>query len=314
MEKNLFIAIGFSLLLLTGAVLVKGGEQDTFGKNKEGSFYVSEGELSFFQEDSDGDGLKDWEEVLVGSDKNNPDTDGDGVNDYIQFGGDLSLYDGEEITKKYGIEESFFFQSESGNLTEKFAKSLFVSSLNISQGDNFQDEDEIISNLVHQLEKPDIAQYTRDDMTIAHNTTNDELRAFGNILATQLQANPAINVQEVLSLFETLALNSLPEFADKIQEQSVVFDGLAKDILTLSVPSESVGIFLQLVNSYKKTANSLTGMSRVHKDAILGKFSFDEYRNALGEMQQSLASLSLFFKNKGVEFKEHEAGYVWNTQ
>ncbi|GEM_PF-6300824 len=41
----------------------------------------NEDPLSIAQKDTDGDGLKDWEEVIIGTDPKNPDTDGDGIPD-----------------------------------------------------------------------------------------------------------------------------------------------------------------------------------------------------------------------------------------
>jgi len=42
---------------------------------------IQDDSLSIAQKDSDSDGIKDWEEVIIRTDPNNPDTDGDGVLD-----------------------------------------------------------------------------------------------------------------------------------------------------------------------------------------------------------------------------------------
>ena len=46
-------------------------------------------------QDSDNDGLTDGEEDILGTDPNNPDTDGDGIEDGIETGGDASVDPGE---------------------------------------------------------------------------------------------------------------------------------------------------------------------------------------------------------------------------
>lgn len=40
-----------------------------------------ENPLSIAQKDTDGDGIKNWEETIIRTDPNNPDTDGDGISD-----------------------------------------------------------------------------------------------------------------------------------------------------------------------------------------------------------------------------------------
>lgn len=50
-------------------------------KEIAGSLKLREEQIKQLNQDSDGDGLKNWEEAIFGTDSNNPDTDGDGTKD-----------------------------------------------------------------------------------------------------------------------------------------------------------------------------------------------------------------------------------------
>ncbi|SEP85694.1 conserved hypothetical protein [Lachnospiraceae bacterium RM5] len=65
------------------------------GWNKKGSLGKYEGSISYYR-DSDGDGLSDYREAILGTDKNKRDTDEDGLSDYdelVYVGSDPLVYD-----------------------------------------------------------------------------------------------------------------------------------------------------------------------------------------------------------------------------
>lgn len=87
-NKNKPLLIGFVLLCLLGlssyAIVSKfHTQQNTAQNQKLAPFFAADKEhpLSIAEKDTDGDGIKDWEEIIIGTDPNNPDTDHDGTPD-----------------------------------------------------------------------------------------------------------------------------------------------------------------------------------------------------------------------------------------
>ena len=73
---SVFAAIGIIFIIIN---LIE-GKGEVFQQKSDLLFQkMTLGEI--IDKDSDGDGLKDWEEALWGTDPNNPDTDGDGILD-----------------------------------------------------------------------------------------------------------------------------------------------------------------------------------------------------------------------------------------
>lgn len=87
-NKNNTLLIGIVLLCFFGlaayAVVSKFHGKGKLPQNPQPTpFFLTDKEhpLSIAQKDTDGDGIKDWEEVIIGTDPKNPDTDGDGTPD-----------------------------------------------------------------------------------------------------------------------------------------------------------------------------------------------------------------------------------------
>lgn len=95
MQRHILL-IGILILLVAPAVIFfvfKDQEKEIITKQTVPSETQQEIDPTLI--DTDQDGLKDWEEVLWGTDPQNPDTDGDGVND-----GDFVQNQQQDINKK----------------------------------------------------------------------------------------------------------------------------------------------------------------------------------------------------------------------
>src|SRR5690606_29956249 len=86
-QKSLMLRLSVIMcaVLILGLVVYFNRKDGASERSINNAVSVSEGAESFdptaFELDTDGDGLRDWEESLWGTDLNEPDTDRDGMGD-----------------------------------------------------------------------------------------------------------------------------------------------------------------------------------------------------------------------------------------
>lgn len=124
------------------------------------------------EKDSDGDGLRDWEETLWGLDPNNPDTDGDGETD------------GEKIKK---IQDTLLAQQDAETnktYTDSVAKEVvtLVATLNAQNGFGTENEAVLVNELSNFLKaSPQKKIYTIDTLQ-TNSSTPENIKKYKDAL------------------------------------------------------------------------------------------------------------------------------------
>lgn len=77
----LILLIGTVSFIITSQLTKKTAELANSPSTPLSTVVKKDDPLSIAQKDTDGDGLKDWEEIIIRTDPHNPDTDGDGIPD-----------------------------------------------------------------------------------------------------------------------------------------------------------------------------------------------------------------------------------------
>ncbi len=122
-KAGLFLAIFVVLAIAVGAwwYAYKNPKENPDKKNiVMGALKLREDQLEKLNQDSDADGLKDWEETIFGTDNNNPDTDGDGTKDgdeVIQSRDPLVKGPNDKIAPKEAVSKT-----AQTNITSDFTK------------------------------------------------------------------------------------------------------------------------------------------------------------------------------------------------
>jgi len=142
---------------------------------------------SFTEKDSDGDGLKDWEEELWGTDVNNPDSDGDGTPDgeEISIGRNPTVAGPNDlISENKSNQEILSSNSKDGvelTKTEIFSRK-FISEISNHSGKlDDQAISSISKSLVSTLVNDNKYQtYTISDLNIINASDKNSLKVYGN--------------------------------------------------------------------------------------------------------------------------------------
>ncbi|PCI29806.1 hypothetical protein COB52_02145 [Candidatus Kaiserbacteria bacterium] len=200
--------------------------------------------------DTDNDGVRDWQEILLGTDPNNPDTNGDGISD------------GEEI-EALAIEEV----DESLSATQTLTKQILSSYVHTKQ-QNTYDEDAfgfVIAQAANeQFAIRYIPTYTRNDiLTSKSSSSNTYANEFNSAI------KPVLEVAEYeLATYGRAIEEGIEEDFEKLLEASVVYRDIADTLLEIEVPEDAVIEHLDLVNSFATFSRILSSMSNGDSDPV----------------------------------------------
>ncbi len=288
------ISIGGYLVLESKVVSTQEGNIQTGNNAQETALAMNE--------DSDQDGLEDWQEILFGTDKNNPDTDGDGYLDGEEI---LSHHDPLKPAPNDKVIEGTI--TEKDNLTQYFANQLAkqMNGLNPSP-----DEESLLKisaqDILNNISSEELSELKRiglifipdppqeDNLEIIQTTKQNVLDYLKGI---QVSLSKDKDVCEDLETF-TQALET-SDFS-KINQIAAAYGLHYQDIKNLAVPDEFSSLHLELLNILSLTKTSLENFAQLNEDPVKGYLGLEMYRQAYsllpGFTEKLIDQLALVYK------------------
>ncbi len=290
---------------------VKSAVLSLFSKNKpSSSSLVLDQATSTDQSniDSDGDGLKDWQETLWGTDSHNPDTDGDGTPDGVEVaeGRDPLVKgpnDSLELTRGVASTSLDAFagsaSEDQGNISTQLSQTLFSQFMSVQTNGTLDADSEaqIISNTLASVNPGTIPpKYTISDIKVVpENKTT--LRAYGNAFAQILSDNN-----------DLISGEQSNEAA--IQSYEIMINALSK----LSVPDGLVLNHLKILNDFNVSDQSLQIMVNDQTtDPVKALLAVKTLQTNQADMKQLFTNIQVEMQNNGIIFAKSEIGAIWNN-
>ncbi len=266
------------------------------------------------EKDTDGDGLKDWEEALWKTDPNNPDTDGDGTPD------------GEEVREerdplkpgpndKIKDEVKFPIKTNYENkttMTNAMTEDLFLNYINLKNGSELDSKSKanLINSIANKISKKDnLKIYTSKDLKIIPDSYVN-LKNYGNEIATiflKYTQNPKAdyNVVNILNKIITTKDN---KYYSELEPSILAYKDISKKLLGVSTPKSSAVVHLAMINIYETIATSLEDIVKSPNDSLRGLIGVSRYNQQIKQVQIVIKDLSNFFIKNKIVFAENEPG------
>jgi len=264
-------------------------------------------------EDTDGDGLKNWEESLWGTDPRNRDTDGDGISDGDEVRAGTNPLPPSSTKSGAGV-------SEETNLTEKTARDFFDQYIFLKEAGLTQDssaQSALIKNVVAESSaKLNIPTYASGDLIHGASDSAENIKAYGNTVATVLldHKKRAVNLTHEVDLLNTLPKSNPidPEFFVKLNADIENYDKTLKVLLAISVPPSATVVHLNLVNSLNQLIEDLRGIGKISTDAISALVHLNHYFVSVDNLSRATNGAAMYFKEKNISFEANESGYIFS--
>lgn len=266
--------------------------------------------------DSDGDGLKDWEEILLGTNPRNSDSDGDGTSD-----GKESELGRNPLVKgpndKASPAGSRLSKTEDLSPIDMAARDFFARYMELRQAGLSQDkqsQEEVIGQVLENsivLSKPKTYELssikTRDD------SSKDSIKRYGNevgsiFLSYSIQSrNEAIIAREFV---ETENPNVLKEIDPIISSYRNILDALLK----LEVPKSLAGIHLGFINGMSYSLFTAESFRKASADPLMGIQGTAGYLESAQRLFDTVRALKAIFNKEEIEYSQGEGGSFFSIQ
>lgn len=262
--------------------------------------------------DSDGDGLKDWEEALYHTDPHNPDTDGDGTPDgqEIREGRDpLKKGPNDKILSPKSVATA---NNSEDNFTQDLGKSFFNNYLKskladpTNQTDNQLSANMILQGLMHSPNMQSISFPTVSEKDI-HTTQDNSPEA----VKTYINAIATITGRSIGSLDDTLLLLASILQQTDVTSQLVRLDPILQDdrdmiekLKQTHAPSSWEDYHKRLINIFLKIETVTQSFRNIDRDALKAMLMAQEYQNATQELQSLGSEAKQILDTTGVVFQD----------
>ncbi len=265
--------------------------------------------------DTDYDGLPDWKEKLYNSDIYVADSDGDGVKDgdEVRVGRNPAVPNtakqGDEVNDKLVYLEDPDIATSSTDLLgikkEFFARYLAEGAMEIRE--------ETFNKLMKSVDAEKFApQYELLDLSITSDNSAEGIKtyvnAFGIVIEKYLKHPMSKSEDDLIAE----ALNDKrggPH--DELQLVAIGYKNFAADLLALPVPTALAQAHLLIVNGYEGMGVGLMSVARIQEDPLNGTAGYEAYLKYRLDVTNGYALIVAHIGKERVVFGNTEPGYLF---
>lgn len=245
--------------------------------------------------DTDSDGLKDWEESLIGTDPQNPDTDGDNTND------------GDEITegrnpKKPGPNDKntaqnliSTTQTLDETLTDRVARDFFSryvvakqQNKDITPAEAASIAQQVVVNVPSTVQAK---QYSPNDIITTTDDSESIRLAYAKQMSDILVQNSPKITDNPLEIVARLIKNPTMEDQNKLTLVINSYRTIINKTLSVTVPRRVGPEHLVYLNTLSSIYSTLTEVQQINNDPIRGYVAFSYYSKYLMQLSISFQNL-----------------------
>ncbi|HEY4483452.1 MAG TPA: hypothetical protein VI953_04745 [Candidatus Paceibacterota bacterium] len=293
------IGVAIGILAMLGASYFFLGSKKS---DESGSITTLAVPTTLPDKDSDGDGLKDWEEALWNTDPQVADTDEDGTSDGQEVAtrrdpakagpSDKMLPVTSPTPGTDGTTKAYAYEYDpklGSTPTEKLALNLTSNYLLSSAGQPLSDAEKasLVSNLVADTAKalPSPKVFALSSLKVRP-TTDESLLDYFNALATILQNASPGSIDEAVIMQSVMTSNNLNDMV-ALKKIGVKFSQAATKMIALSVPERLAAYHLAFANDFAQAGWGLETMGG--GDPILALIGMNAYRSAYTDLTTKIA-------------------------
>ncbi len=262
-------------VLVIGAVIFFVTKANTSHSLKSSKNTISLTPQEIIEGDRDGDGVRDWEESLWGTNPDAKDTDEDGV-------GDLEEIEArrKEIASKQGIQLDE--NSENLNETDIFSRDIFASIISLKE------KGMLTQDAVKQLAEAAGKSFT-GKVEIEDKTTSDSLKSLSDTPENRKAYIKQIDVllaeywkkgiNQEFQVFGTYSDTENPATLSELSQIATIYEDLSNALIKIPVPTSLKVSHRDLVNITYKMSVALKNVSQAETNEIMSAVGITQYKD-----------------------------------
>ncbi len=287
-SKQFFKKAGVILTLVIVVLLVTQVTPSIKSKLQRGNTNRQLSVSELVGQDSNNNGIQDWEETLWGLD---PKGDGSENKNYI-------------VNKKKQLNNGTLPIEDSASLTnnDKLAREFFAMIISLQQSGNLNED--AIKNISNSVGANVVAEDIKDiytkDMLRVQSTTTITVGSYQNAMQKIMRKYSGTDIGDELSFIGQAVAGNDPQVLRVGTSIANSYRSLGKDIMTVSVPSSLATTHLELANNMEKTARSLENMNRLLEDPMSGMTAIVQYKRYNDALLLNMEQIQTFFIKNGI--------------
>ena len=241
--------------------------------------------------DTDGDGIRDWEEELRGTDPLVPNERATTTENEFTFNqSDEAFEPPETLTDQFAL-----------NFFEDFVRARGSEPLSATaQQALVTDAADSIANSVRD------PLYTRADISISSENTLDTIRRYGNAVGKIIQSH-TVTENEMVVLQRAMTTED-PEELKALAPIRQAYRGMIEEMLAVSAPSSVVEEHLDLINTFVLIENDIKAFEQVFDDPLLTLAYINRYPDDATGLYYAVDNMRTAFEQAGIVYTADESG------
>ncbi len=279
-------ALAIGVVIILGALYTQKNENAA----AEGRVVVAPAPTRTYIEtdDSDKDGVRDWEEDLR----------------------EMAFQAISTPTSTISTSEEEPYTPPT-TFTGKFSEAFFQDYLQGKMnGVDYSDPSALVGNAVTAIEQNAASiKHSRLELAVVQ-TTPELVRTYGNRVAEIMQTHSIDNENEALILKRALDTNN-PEVLKALEPIYDVYVNMIADTLRTQVPSNFVENHINLLNAYEAIKTDIAAMRLAFNDPLYALARTKEYEDDAKNLFTALESIAKKLEAEGVSYANDEPGSLF---
>ncbi len=259
--------------------------------------------------DTDNDGLKDWQEVIQGTDPAVADTDGDGTKDGAEIdAGRNPLKKGPDdkgpSTSEIAIDSNTVYKAfVQHSLTDNLSKDLFsayMQAKNDSVSNGTESDLSSIANTIAQeaLTKNElVTKYTAASIGTFPDSDTDAGREYG----------------EKFGSYYINTLQTISQGSNDLGFMAKQYEAFSKNITAIYVPQSLTSTQADIGNNFYNLALMFSIIAKYDEDPVRAALAIKNMKTLLGEQSQMFISVANYFRRNGILFSNQDIQTLWEN-
>jgi hypothetical protein len=303
-----------AICIIAGAIIAINMPDKKAGEGEDRSVVAVERIKAVLDIDTDGDGLKDWEESIYGTDPSKPDTDGDGMNDNDEVKANRSPLVAGAGEKADIAGSATSSNAYVANATDRFSQELFAKYLEAkSSGKDIDEElsNAIAEEVLSEQYQPFIEPFDVSKLNISSSESVESLRAYGNRLGKALSI-PAPDPNEYEFTVLDRILNGTATANDAALLSKIIgrYNLIEKTLIEMPVPASAASIHAEFIQGVQMFKDMAMGIATLETDPIGAYSKIAQFEDALNVLSAASIKAKAYFSANKVAFSSQEGGYV----
>ena len=294
-NKKIWFLLAFILLVFAGWFYFSGYKNrqiQYIAEQEKSPLAVVLEQTSQLDKDTDGDGLKDWEELLWKTDPNKADTDGDGTNDNEEITlnrNPLKAGPNDKISEKEDLvaQEKAVSDSNQNTLTAAYARKFLTDYMALKQqkGELTDlDKQNLVNSFMDNIEPLAVVdQYNASDIKITADT-NDSVKKYAEemkkvfIVEKHTTVNEPVAFESFMKAIKNKDEKETQKYIDILEYSVSNYEELVKRLISISTIKIFSKHYIEMINGLNNVEFAVKNMKLAPVDpvkAMMGKKLYD---------------------------------------